>query len=89
MKITFRYRITPHLTILGGNDYTVRRDVLGGPLSPVFRDGGVEVGAEGNYGWGLGRTLRFRLVKVNRFGQFNNPAQEDFWVADSSLNFGF
>jgi len=89
MKITFRYRITPHLTILGGNDYTVRRDVLGGPLSPVFRDGGVEIGAEGNYGWGVGRTLRFRLVKVNRFGQFHNPAQEDFWVADSSLDFGF
>ncbi len=89
MKITFRYRITPRLTILGGHDYTVRRDVLAGPTRPAFRDGGIEVGAEGNYGWGVGRALRFRLVKVNRFGQFNSPAQEDFWVADSSLNFGF
>jgi hypothetical protein len=91
MKITFRYQITPRLAILGGNDYTVRRDVFSGGsrTTPAFRDGGVEIGAEGNYGWGSQRTLRFRLVKVNRFGQFNSPEQEDYWVADSALNFGF
>ncbi len=89
MKITFRYRITPRLTILGGHDYTIRRDVLAGPARPSFRDGGLEIGAEGNYGWGAGRSLRFRLVKVNRFGRFNSPAQEDYWVADSALSFGF
>jgi hypothetical protein len=90
MKITLRYAITPRLTILGGHDYTIRRDVLAGPGgAPSFRDGGVEVGAEGNYGWGAGRSLRFRLVKVNRFGRFNSPAQEDYWVADSALSFGF
>jgi hypothetical protein len=90
MSITFRYQVTPRLALLGGHDYTVREDVFaGGRGAPTFKDGGLEVGAEGNYNWGTGRKLRFRLVKVNRFGRFNSPAQEDYWVADSALNFQF
>jgi len=90
MAIDFRYRLNQRLTLLGGYDYTTRRNVFsGGAQSPPFRDGGIEVGAEGNYNFGAGKTLRFRMVKVNRFGQFNSPEQEDYWVADSELNFQF
>lgn len=88
MKIAFRYRVNPHLTLLGSNDYSQRKDLMNPSRTP-FTDGGVEVGIEGNYTFGERRTLKFAMKRVKRFGQFNAPEQEDYWVMDSTLNYTF
>jgi hypothetical protein len=88
MKIAFRYQVNPHIALLGSNDYSQRRDLLSPSRSP-FTDGGVEVGVEGNYDFGGRRSLKFAMKRVKRFGQFNAPEQEDYWVMDSSLVYTF
>jgi hypothetical protein len=90
MSLSFRYQINPRLAVFGGHDYTQRKDVFaGGAGRPAFKDGGLEVGAEGNYAWGGGRTLRFKVAKHNRFGRFSSAAQEEYWVMNSTLRFPF
>jgi len=88
MKVSFRYQINSHLAVLGANEYSQRRDLLS-PSAAVYKDGGVEVGIDGNYDFGGRRTLKFAMKRVKRFGPFNAPAQEDYWVMDSSLNYTF
>jgi hypothetical protein len=88
MKISFRYQVNPHIVLLGSNDYSQRKDLLS-PSRPPFTDGGVEVGIEGNYDFGGRRSLKFAMKRVKRFGQFNAPEQEDYWVMDSTLNYTF
>jgi len=88
MKIAFRYRVNPHLVLLGSNDYSQRKDLMS-PSRSTFTDGGVEVGVEGNYDFGARRTLKFAMKRVKRFGAFNAPEQEDYWVVDSTLNYTF
>lgn len=89
IDLDFRYAVTPRLALLGGYDFTTRRDLNNVSNVPAFRDGGLELGAEGAYAWGTNRNLRFRLIKVNRFGRFNSAKQEDFWNMDSMLTFQF
>jgi hypothetical protein len=90
VALRFRYDVNPHLALLGGHDFTTRQATTPGRPAPApFEEGGLEVGAEGNYDWTRGRNFRFRLVKVNRFGRFNSPEQQDYWVMDSTLNFHF
>jgi len=55
----------------------------------VIEDGGIEIGARGNYGWGPGRTLTFTCAKVNRFGEFNTDLQNDYWNMSAEFNYGF
>ena len=88
MKLSFRYQINRHLALLGSNEYNQRRDLLSTSATP-YKDGGVEVGIDGNYDFGNRRTLKFALKRVKRFGQFNAPEQEDYWVMDSTLNYTF
>jgi hypothetical protein len=88
MRISFRYQINSHLTLLGRNDYSQRTDLRTG-RNTTFTDGGVEIGVEGNYDFGPERVLKLRMQRVKRFGRFNSKEQEDYWVMDSSLTYAF
>jgi len=87
MTIQFRYKINSHLALVGQNDYSQRTDQL--RQGSAFTDGGVEFGIEGNYSSGQDKSLNFKLRKVNRFGRFNSPEQQDYWVMDGSLKYAF
>ncbi len=89
MSVSFRYTINPHLTLLGKNDYSRRRDEFGAGRSTIFTNGGLEIGIESAYNWGEAKTLNLKLRKVNRFGRFNSEEQEDFWIMDSSVRYAF
>ncbi len=90
MSIKFRYQLIPYIALLGEHDFTTRRsETVGGRPTAPFEEGGLEIGAEGNYVWKAARNLRFRVLKVNRFGRLNSPAQADYWMMDSTLNFQF
>jgi hypothetical protein len=89
MNVSFRYKINSHLTLLGKNEYSRRRDQFGGGSSTVFTDGGLEIGIEGAYKWGTEKNLNLKLRKVNRFGRFNSEEQESYWVMDSSVKYAF
>jgi hypothetical protein len=90
VNIKFRYALTPNLAVLGGHDFTTRQSTTPGrPRSAPFEEGGMELGAEGHYNWAARRNLRFRVLKVERFGRLTSEAQRDYWIVDSALNFGF
>jgi hypothetical protein len=88
VKLSFRYQINRHLALTGLNEYSQRKDLLS-PSSSIFKDGGIEVGIDGNYDFGEQRTLKFAMKRVKRFGRFNAEAQNDYWVMDSSINYTF
>ena len=90
MDVSFRYKLNQHLTIIGLNEYSVRRDRPAGAVRDiVFEDGGIELGVEGSYDFKRGRRLQFALRRVKRFGRFNTPEQRDFWVMNSQINYTF
>ena len=89
IEIRFRYNINDKLAIVGKNEYSHREDTFVGGRSNVFIDGGLELGIEGNYKLGPNRDLKLVIRKGNRFGQFNSPEQEDYWIMNSSINFTF
>lgn len=89
MEIRFRYNVNDYLVVVGSNEYSRKQDTFVGGRTNVFIDGGLELGIEGNYKLGPNRDLKLVLRKVTRFGQFNSPEQENFWVMDSSINFTF
>lgn len=90
MLISFRYRMSEHLTAVGENIYSQRRDVFaGGNRTNRFTDGTLNIGIEGNYDWGEQRKLNFRVKRVKKFGRFNSPEQEDYWEMDSTLAYKF
>ncbi|MEE9271238.1 MAG: hypothetical protein V3V49_13375 [Candidatus Krumholzibacteria bacterium] len=89
MNVSFRYKINSHLTLLGKNEYSRRRDQFGAGNATVFIDGGLEIGIEGAYRWGTEKNLNVKLRKVNRFGRFNSEEQESYWIMDSSVKYAF
>jgi hypothetical protein len=90
VKISFRYQINRHLTLLGANDYSQRKDLLAPPeRSAVLKNGGVEIGIDGSYDFGGQRSLKLAMKRVKRFGRFNAEGQNDYWVMDSSINYKF
>ncbi|UCG52633.1 MAG: hypothetical protein JSW58_03535 [Candidatus Latescibacterota bacterium] len=89
IEISFKYQINKHLALVGANDYSQRKDLFAPAGSGAFKNGGLEIGVEGNYEFGAQRGLTFVLRRVKRFGRFNSPEQQDFWVMDSSLNYTF
>ncbi|MCZ6767513.1 MAG: hypothetical protein O7D32_11355 [bacterium] len=89
MEIRFRYNVNDKLAIVGSNEYSRRQDTFVGGRTNVFIDGGLSLGIEGNYKLGPSRDLKLVVRKVTRFGQFNSPEQENYWVMDSSINFAF
>jgi len=89
MEIRFRYDVNSKLALVGRNEYSRNEQRFVGGRTNVFIDGGLELGVEGNYKLGPSRELKIALRKGNRFGQFNSPEQEDYWVMDSSINFTF
>jgi hypothetical protein len=90
LTVGFRYQLSEHLAVVGEHDYSQRRDVFaGGGAAPSFTDGGLELGVEGLYNFGTERKLQFRMIKVERFGRFNSPEQESYWIMDSSLVYAF
>jgi len=90
MDISFNYKLTNGLFLLGKNRYSRRVDrFLASGQKNVFTDGGIELGARGNYQWGPDRTLSFRMVRVKQFGNFTRPEQEDFWLMNTEFSFAF
>jgi hypothetical protein len=90
VKVSFRYQINRHLVLLGTNDYSQRKDLLAtSPGSGFIKNGGVEIGVDGNYDVGGKGVLKLAMKRVKRFGRFNAEAQNDYWVMDSSINYRF
>lgn len=92
MNISFNFRINTHLSISGKNEYSRRRDrFVASGRETIFTDGGIEFGVNGQYElFGApDRNLKFNLKKVNRYGRFSDPRQEDYWDMSSSLSFAF
>lgn len=90
LKVAFRYQINKNLALLGSNDYSQRKDLMSPqPSSSAIKNGGVEIGIDGKYDFGGGRTLKLVMKRVKRFGRFNAPEQNDYWWIDSSLNYTF
>ncbi len=90
ITVSFRYQINKHLSAVGRNEYSQRKDLFAtGAAGSVFKNGGLELGIEGDYKLGAQNGLRFSVRRVKRFGRFNSPEQQDFWVMDSALNIAF
>lgn len=90
VKVSFRYQISRRFVILGANDYSQRKDLLSSsPNKGLIKNGGVEIGIDGNYEIGAKGALKLAMKRVKRFGRFNAEAQNDYWVMDSSLNYRF
>jgi hypothetical protein len=84
MGISFRYAVTPRITVVGKNNYSQRQDDFS-----TFTDDNLSVGVEGKYDWGGDRRFNFRINKVNKFGGFIAEKQKDYWEMDSSLAYKF
>jgi hypothetical protein len=90
VRLEFDYRLTKHFTVLGMQEYSRREDrTVGSSNVRVTEDGGIEVGLRGNYNWENNRTLRFRVLKANRFGSFSAEAQKDYWIVDAEFKYAF
>jgi hypothetical protein len=88
VEVRFRYQINKHIAVLGMNEYIQRKDILT-PSGAVFKDGGLEIGVDGNYDLRGQGNLKLAMKRVKRFGRFNVDAQKDYWVMDSSINYTF
>ncbi|UCH85224.1 MAG: hypothetical protein JSW50_05920 [Candidatus Latescibacterota bacterium] len=90
LRISFRYQINKHLAAVGRNEYSQRQDLFAtSSAGSVFKNGGLELGLEGDYKIGAQNGLKFAVRRVKRYGRFNSPEQKDFWVMDSALNLTF
>lgn len=90
MDLRFEYRINQSLVLLGRNRYSRRVDTfVRAERENVFADGAIELGTRGNYQWGQGRSLTFRLIRVKQFGRFARPEQEDFWIMNTEFLYAF
>jgi len=90
MILGFRYKMSKALALVGENRYAIRQETqTASGFQNSFENGRLELGVEGNYNWGDQRSLKVQLIKVNEFGQFNNPLQESYWRMDSALTYAF
>jgi hypothetical protein len=90
ITISFRYQINKHLVAVGRNEYSQRKDLFAtGAAGSVFKNGGIELGVEGDYKLGDQNSLKFTARRVKRFGRFNSPEQQDYWITDTALNIMF
>jgi hypothetical protein len=90
ITIKFRYQLNSHIAAIGRNEYSQRKDLFAtGAAAAAFKTGGLELGLEGDYKLGTQNGLRFTVRRVKRFGRFNSPEQQDFWVMDTALNVTF
>jgi hypothetical protein len=90
MRLEIDYRVNSHIVVVGKNEYSRREDrTIGSSNVRVSEDGGIEVGLRGNYTWPNNRSLRFTVLKANRFGSFSAAAQKDYWVVDAEFKYAF
>ena len=90
VRLEFDYRVTKHFIILGKQEYSRREDrTIGSSNVRVSEDGGIEGGIRANYSWPNNRSLRFTVLKANRFGSFTAEAQKDYWVVDAEFKYAF
>jgi len=90
LRIKMRYRINEHLSAVARQEFAERRDrVVTSGTETKFPEGTIEAGLEGEYRWSDTRKLSFSLIKVNKFGQFNTSAQNDYWLMKSNLSYAF
>ena len=64
------------------------RSVLTGG-STVNTDGQIQVGSEGRYAFGKGRSLKFMLARVKRFARFGSDKEKDYWDMRSEFVWPF
>jgi hypothetical protein len=90
IRLRFDYKVNKHFTVLGTKDYSRREDrTIGSSNVRVSEEGGIEVGIRGNFAWENSRSLRFSVMKANRFGSFSAEAQKDYWLVDAEFKYAF
>jgi hypothetical protein len=90
LRLEFDYRVTSHIVLVGKQEYSRREDrTIGSSIVRVSEDGGIEGGIRANYSWPNNRSLRFTVLKANRFGAFTAEAQKDYWVVDAEFKYAF
>lgn len=89
-EINVDYQITDHIRLTATHEYSVKSDrTVATDSERVTKLGGIEGGVVGSFGWGQGRTLKFTLVKANRFSPFSGDKQDDYWIMNASFEYGF
>jgi hypothetical protein len=90
IKLSFIYRLTSKLSVVGRQDYSRREDrQLARNSVRVNEDGGIELGMRGNFNWSADQSLTFTVKKANRFGAFSTEAQKDFWIVNAQFKYVF
>jgi len=90
IRLEFDYRVTSHFSVLGKQEYSRRKDrTVGSSNVGITEDGGIEIGIRGNYNWQNNRSLRFTVMKANRFGSFSAEAQKDYWNIIAEFKYAF
>ena len=90
ISTSVRYELFRHIDLVVKHGYTERSDVtISSGSKRSTTEGGIEVGAEGQWNFGAERNITFSLKKVERFGPFNTEAQNEFWVMNTQVRFAF
>lgn len=89
-EIRFRYKINKNLTLVGGHDYSRRRDTtIGAGSDRTSTSGGIEGGVIGNYKWGNRGDLALTVKRAERFSPFSTEAQRRYWEANMTFKYNF
>lgn len=89
-RISFRFRLNDHLTLVGQHDYSRRRDTtVGQSRDRVTTSGGIEGGVQGAYKWGNRGSLNLMVKRVERFSPFVTDKQKSYWDASLTFRYNF